>query len=269
MGAFVSSCDRIREASGGHILVVHHSGKDQARGARGHSSLRAATDGEWEVVKNNGERSVTVRKNRDGEEGDTFGFKLEIMELGLNARGRMVTTCIVAAAVAPAAKGANDPARKPKGANQRIVRGALGEALCEHGRAPQPGIGIPAGVKLVVTEAQWRKQAIRRLSKGDAGNESQSFRRAADKLVAEGFVGRLDELVWLPPDQEAKEAKEANASFAPFATHTESSGGQKGQTGHLPLGDASFASAPCNGHRGGSGNFDGCSDEPKEEGFDL
>jgi hypothetical protein len=37
MGAFVGSCDRIREASGGHIMVVHHSGKDQARGARGHS----------------------------------------------------------------------------------------------------------------------------------------------------------------------------------------------------------------------------------------
>ena len=44
MGRFVAACGRIREACEGHVLIVHHCGKDQARGARGHSSLRAATD---------------------------------------------------------------------------------------------------------------------------------------------------------------------------------------------------------------------------------
>jgi hypothetical protein len=178
----------------------------------------------------------------------------------------------MAAAVAPAAKDANDPARKPKGANQRIVRGALGEALCEHGRAPQPGIGIPAGVKLVVTEAQWRKQAIRRLSKGDAGNESQSFRRAADKLVADGFVGKLDELVWLPPDRDAKDAKDAKDAFVLLQSAPSRGGMQRMQTDHLPLGDDPFASLPRDGHSNGQDKvetFNGCSDEPEEEGYDL
>ena len=50
MGSFVAACGRIREACEGHVLVVHHCGKDAAKGARGHSSLRAATDVELEVT---------------------------------------------------------------------------------------------------------------------------------------------------------------------------------------------------------------------------
>src|SRR5204863_5294247 len=46
MGAFVRNIDRLRAATGATILIVHHTGKDTSRGARGHSSLRAATDTE-------------------------------------------------------------------------------------------------------------------------------------------------------------------------------------------------------------------------------
>jgi RecA-family ATPase len=40
MGQFVSNCDRLRRTSA-HVMVVHHSGKDDARGARGQASVRA------------------------------------------------------------------------------------------------------------------------------------------------------------------------------------------------------------------------------------
>ena len=59
MGKFVAACGRIREACEGHVLIVHHSGKDLAKGARGHSSLRAATDVELEVT--NGQDGGCVR----------------------------------------------------------------------------------------------------------------------------------------------------------------------------------------------------------------
>ena len=39
MGQLVVHADAIRKETGAHVLFVHHSGKDQARGARGHSSL--------------------------------------------------------------------------------------------------------------------------------------------------------------------------------------------------------------------------------------
>jgi hypothetical protein len=34
------------------VLVVHHCGRDAARGAGGHSSLRAETDAELEITRN-------------------------------------------------------------------------------------------------------------------------------------------------------------------------------------------------------------------------
>ena len=49
MGRCVAAAAAIREAADTHVLIVHHTGKDTARGARGHSSLRAATDVELEV----------------------------------------------------------------------------------------------------------------------------------------------------------------------------------------------------------------------------
>jgi RecA-family ATPase len=49
MGAFVRNVDRVRSATSAHTMIVHHSGKNKAAGARGHSSLRAATDTEIEI----------------------------------------------------------------------------------------------------------------------------------------------------------------------------------------------------------------------------
>jgi hypothetical protein len=254
MGAFVSSCDRIREASGGHVMVVHHSGKDQARGARGHSSLRAATDVEMEVIKGDGARSITVKKNRDGEEGDTYGFKLDIVELGENAKGRMITTCVAAPAEAPVAlvaKVANDT---PPGANQRIVRSALGEALCEHGRPAPDRPGIPTGVK-VVTAAQWQEQAVQRLPKGEVKYKVQAFNRAMERLVADGYVGFLDELAWLPPTPVAKVAKVANPDLPPLQPPPNRPVAKVAKVA-APYRGATFATATGDGRP----EYDGCSD---------
>src|SRR4051794_7900973 len=51
MGAFVRNVDRIRADTGAAVLMVHHTGKDTSRGARGHSLLRAATATEIETTK--------------------------------------------------------------------------------------------------------------------------------------------------------------------------------------------------------------------------
>jgi hypothetical protein len=91
MTSFVAACDRIRAASGAHVMVVHHAGKDTAKGARGHSSLRAATDTEIEVADN----TVQVRKQRDGEHMEMRRFALRTMEVGKGRGGKPVTSCVV------------------------------------------------------------------------------------------------------------------------------------------------------------------------------
>lgn len=44
MGAFIKVADRVREATGALVLLVHHTGKDLERGMRGSSALLGAAD---------------------------------------------------------------------------------------------------------------------------------------------------------------------------------------------------------------------------------
>jgi len=91
MGAIVRNFDRIRTATGAHLMVVHHSGKDKARGARGHSLLRAATDTELEVDNH----VITATKQRELDAGEPIRFNLKTVEIGRDADGDKVTSCIV------------------------------------------------------------------------------------------------------------------------------------------------------------------------------
>jgi RecA-family ATPase len=82
MGAFVQHCDELRASTGAHIMVVHHTGKDDSRGARGHSLLKAAADTEIEVKDCGNVKTATFTKQRDlASEGESFAFKLEGIEL--------------------------------------------------------------------------------------------------------------------------------------------------------------------------------------------
>lgn len=91
MGAMVKHLDALRHATGAHIMIVHHSGKDRAKGARGHSLLRAATDTEIEVA----DREIVVTKQRDLDGAFASGFVLDVVTLGVDSDGDPVTSCTV------------------------------------------------------------------------------------------------------------------------------------------------------------------------------
>jgi hypothetical protein len=91
MGALVRHFDAIRAATGAHLLAVHHSGKDRAKGARGHSLLRAATDTEIEIA----DGQITVTKQRDLDKSFASGFVLEPVVLGVDEDGAPVSSCTV------------------------------------------------------------------------------------------------------------------------------------------------------------------------------
>jgi hypothetical protein len=91
MGRIVTAADKFRAETGAHFTYVHHSGKDAARGARGHSLLRAATDTEAEIV----DKSLKVTKQRDGETGFTIGFTLIDLEIGQDTNGDTVRSAVV------------------------------------------------------------------------------------------------------------------------------------------------------------------------------
>lgn len=99
MGMYISNMKYIQHHCDTGVLIVHHAGKDQAAGARGHSSLRAATDTEIEVLsEKKGERyhrCIRTRKQREGENDIVIKFGLMVVELGKDEDGDPIDTCHV------------------------------------------------------------------------------------------------------------------------------------------------------------------------------
>lgn len=95
IAALMRSVDQVRAVTGAHCMLIHHSGKDAARGARGHSSLRAAVDTEIQLTKEDeGPRVARAVKQRDYPAGGQVTFSLRSVELGADSDGDVVTSCV-------------------------------------------------------------------------------------------------------------------------------------------------------------------------------
>lgn len=97
MGVGVAALEEVAKALRCIVILVHHSGKDQGRGARGHSSLHGATDVELVVKKeSDGSRTVAIAKSKDGEDGLRWRFDLKTVTVGRDAEGEPIGSCVVA-----------------------------------------------------------------------------------------------------------------------------------------------------------------------------
>lgn len=190
MTAFVKNIDRIRLATGAHILIVHHTGKDAARGARGHSSLRAATDTEIEItVDETGVRAATVQKQRDYNGGETFHFELTNVDIGEDQDGDPVRTCIVTSAETPATQ----PARPKLTKGEQVALRSLDDALAEHGvRKTRPDFPTCA----IVQVEDWRKHFYRHCDDATPAAKRQAFGRACKTLRDKGYIEFYDDHYW-------------------------------------------------------------------------
>jgi len=95
VGQAVAHCDVIHRKTGAMVVLVHHSGKDATKGARGSGALRAAADLEIEVVQTREYRAATVTKQKDGADGAEYQFKLAEVRIGEDEDGEAVTSCVV------------------------------------------------------------------------------------------------------------------------------------------------------------------------------
>src|SRR5262245_9035109 len=80
IGALVSHCEWLAAELNCFVLLIHHCGKDEARGLRGHTSLLGAINTEIEVKRPRGEvgtAMITKQRQRDGADGTEFAFDLE------------------------------------------------------------------------------------------------------------------------------------------------------------------------------------------------
>ncbi|SDH23520.1 AAA family ATPase [Propionivibrio dicarboxylicus] len=133
MGKALAHCRGLHRATGAMVLLVHHSGKDSSKGARGWSGLRAAADVELEVVRSDEDRALNVTKQKDGDDGGEFGFKLETVLVDFDADGDEITSCVVEHC--DSAVGSRGSKVAPKGKNEISIHKIVLD-LTDVGEAP-------------------------------------------------------------------------------------------------------------------------------------
>lgn len=99
MGEMIHVFQELQQRLGGVVLVVHHSGKSEKAGMRGHSSLRAALDfsirswrdDDWDKY----EAQFVLDKVKDDETELWFDFKMQRHVLDLDDNGEAITSLTV------------------------------------------------------------------------------------------------------------------------------------------------------------------------------
>jgi hypothetical protein len=193
LGQFVRCCDIIRAQTGAHLCTVHHLGKDESRGARGHSLLKAALDTEITAVKSGARGTIEVTKQRDHPDGQQFGFAIESVEL---ADGK--SSYVVIPTDAPVAPKASRWSR-----GLTVFRDAVHEAMLAHGQDHRPA-GNGQAVKAVAVEDA--RAAHNRLyvhaGEGDRSEaERKAWKRALQNARGTHLIGSESscgrDLIWL------------------------------------------------------------------------
>jgi hypothetical protein len=95
MGVLTDAAKRLQVLTDGLVLLIHHTGKNESAGMRGHSSLSATIDASIQVSRQGSLRHWTFDKVKDGADGVSEGFKLLEVELGIDADGDPITSCVV------------------------------------------------------------------------------------------------------------------------------------------------------------------------------
>lgn len=85
----------LRDMTGCASHLIHHAGKDEARGARGSSTLKADCDVQFHVSREGDKRLLWVAKMKDGIDGFGWEFALESEALGLDEDGDLIASCVV------------------------------------------------------------------------------------------------------------------------------------------------------------------------------
>jgi hypothetical protein len=175
MGMVMGHCKEITRVTGAMVTPVHHSGKDESRGARGWSGLRAACDFEFEIIRADEDRVATVTKMKGGADGAEYGFRLRTLVVGQDEDGDDETTCVVD--YTDSSRASVAASQGPKGDNNNLVLETATTLL-----ALSSG---PLTVNELVAAA---------ISKMDRGNtdardtRSQTARRSLKTLVEQGFL---------------------------------------------------------------------------------
>ncbi len=203
VGPMLVACKELQRITGGLVVLVGHTGKDEARGWRIHSSAFAAIEAAIEVSRTldakgkptpDSPRSWRAAKVKDGADGEVNSFELRIVELGDDEEGLPVTSCVVEPVDRDEQedKPIKQSKARPSGANQNIAYNAIGPLLGrgvtgkEGAPSTRPCITVNAAIDAIA--AQMPADEIKR--------KRARAQEAVDGLVGRKVLGCFGEWIW-------------------------------------------------------------------------
>ena len=206
MGIVMRNLTTIAEATNAAVVVVHHTGKDSTRGARGSSVIYSNADAE--IVCEHDERldirTLTVNKQRNlGTSGMKLAARFQRIELGVDEWGKPQTVSVAVDAEVPEER---EPARGPRLTSSATnALAVFDELLTERGEPLAVTSITPPGRKGVRVD-DWRQRYFYKFRPEPSDDARQvarnhdakrkEFSRARDLLVAARFVGTSGEWAW-------------------------------------------------------------------------
>ena len=152
MGMVLDNVDTIQRHTGAHVMLVHHMNAGGQK-VRGHTSIYANVDQVILVERDETTkiRTVVLDKQKDDEEGLRFQFELPQLVIGIDDKGKQVTSCVCKAL------GEREVVRREeelKGLrlaplNENFMR-AFFEADRRYGFPVPPNMTMPAGIRTLV-----------------------------------------------------------------------------------------------------------------------
>lgn len=176
MVAFIRHLDEMRHEWQATVLVVHHSGKDKTKGARGSTALRGAVDAEYSASKDEyGVITLESGKMKDADAPSPMSFKLEGVKLPLLDDDMNP----VYGAALTQIEGYEPPKRENAriGKNQAAALSSLRKLYQEHRERLERGGQDPDGARVEIE--QWRTET---------SLQRQRFKEAKDALESKGLI---------------------------------------------------------------------------------
>ncbi|MFC0219037.1 AAA family ATPase [Pseudochelatococcus lubricantis] len=172
MGAVIEGAKMLQRLTGGLVVLVAHTGKDGAKGLRGHSSLFAALDAGILVERDNEVRTWKTDKARDGVDGDEHRFRLSVIEIGEDEDDEAITSCI-----AVPDNSLPTIQIKPLPRSQQRGMDAFWQAAKDHGQRDMSG-------KLIgVHTDHWREAFYRTMPADSQDARKKAFQRVRNDLA--------------------------------------------------------------------------------------
>jgi len=202
MGAWITGVGNLQRMFNVALMVLHHSGKDVAKGLRGHSSLLGAVDTELEILRFDGQPKgiLTLTKQKDGEDGGRFAFKVVTVKTETTSLGLMDQSSSLAIerdesyvdSVQNSTK--KDSNRRGQGPNQRLLLKCLGEVLRKNGQMTD--LDNDKRVKAVHLE-RWRDEFKKACGYDMSANTFNKNWTRRSMLIDQNLVGIRGDFAWI------------------------------------------------------------------------